>query len=306
MIVATIGFFDGVHRGHQYLIQQVQEEALHRGARSLLITFDRHPRSVFAPDSAPQLLTTAEEKMALLRATGVDDIYILPFDRTMAELTAQEFMQQVLKQQLGVTALVIGYDHRFGKRTDPNLTRDGGEGFEEYQAYGRELGIDVVPARELTGEHVSSSAIRRLLTGGDVAAASRLLGRPYTWSGRVVHGHEVGRQLGFPTANLEGIEPTKMLPAKGVYAVECTIHPKMIHSKAMLNIGRRPTLDNGTDISVEVHLFDFNEDLYDRTLTLSFVTRLREEQRFDSEAELTEQLQRDRAAALKALTNHCK
>lgn len=305
MIVATIGFFDGVHRGHQYLIQQVQEEALRRGARSLLITFDRHPRSVFAPDSAPQLLTTAEEKMALLRATGVDDIYILPFDRTMAGLTAQEFMQQVLKQQLGVTALVIGYDHRFGKRTDPNLTRDGGEGFEEYQAYGRELGIDVVPARELTGEHVSSSAIRRLLTGGDVAAASRLLGRPYTWSGRVVHGHEVGRQLGFPTANLEGIEPTKMMPAKGVYAVECTIHPKMIHAHAMLNIGRRPTLDNGSDISVEVHLFDFNEDLYDSTLTLSFVARLREEQRFANETELAEQLQRDRASALKALADHC-
>jgi len=306
MIVATIGFFDGVHRGHQYLIQQVQEEALRRGARSLLITFDRHPRSVFAPDSAPQLLTTAEEKMALLRATGVDDIYILPFDLAMAGLTAQEFMQQVLKEQLGVTALVIGYDHHFGKRPDSHPARDGREGFEDYQAYGRELGIDVVPARELTGEHVSSSAIRRLLTGGDVAAASRLLGRPYTWSGRVVHGHEVGRQLGFPTANLEGIEPTKMLPAKGVYAVECIIHPQMMHTQAMLNIGRRPTLDNGTDISVEVHLFDFNEDLYDSTLTLSFVAKLREEQRFDSEAELTEQLQRDRAAALKALTNHCK
>ena len=305
MIVATIGFFDGVHRGHQYLIQQVKEEALRRGARSLLITFDRHPRSVFAPDSAPLLLTTAEEKMALLRATGVDDIYILPFDRTMAGLTAREFMHQVLKEQLGVTALVIGYDHRFGKRSDPNLSRQGGEGFEEYQTYGRELGIDVVPAQELNGEHVSSSAIRRFLTGGDVAAASRLLGRPYTWSGRVVHGHEVGRQLGFPTANLEGIEPTKMLPAKGVYAVDCTIHPQMIHSQAMLNIGRRPTLDNGTDISVEVHLFDFNENLYDSKLTLSFVARLREEQRFASETELAEQLQRDRASALKALAKYC-
>ena len=293
--VCSIGFFDGVHCGHQCLIRQVQDEALRRGARSLLITFDRHPRSVFAPDSAPALLTTAEEKMALLEATGVDEIYILPFDREMAALSAKEFMQQVLKEKLNVGVLVIGYDHHFGR------PRQGSpEGFEDYQSYGREVGIEVVQARELEGEHVSSSAIRRALEAGDIKLANQLLGHPYTWTGRVVHGHEVGRQLGFPTANLEALEPSKILPKNGAYAV--AVKTEKGEAKGMLNIGTRPTIDNGSDVSVEVHLFDVHEDLYDQTLTLSFITRLREERRFSSEAELTQQLQCDQKAALKALT----
>ena len=292
--VCSIGFFDGVHCGHQCLIRQVRDEALRRGARSLLITFDRHPRSVFAPDSAPALLTTAEEKMALLKATGIDEIYVLPFDREMAALSAKEFMQQVLKEKLNVGVLVIGYDHHFGR------PRQGSpETFEDYQAYGREVGIKVVQAHELEGGHVSSSAIRHALEKGDIETATRLLGRPYSWTGRVVHGHEVGRQLGFPTANLEALEPAKMLPANGAYAV--TVKSEIFEAKGMLNIGTRPTIDNGSDVSVEAHLFDVNEDLYDQTLTLSFITRLREERRFSSEAELTEQLQCDQKAALKVL-----
>jgi len=302
-MVATIGFFDGVHRGHQCLIRQVRDEALRRGMRSLLITFDRHPRSVFAPAAVPPLLTTAEEKMELLRVTGVDEIYVLPFDKEMAALTAKEFMQQVLKEQLGVEVLVIGYDHRFGRPT-PNPSREGGEGFPEYQAYGREMGIEVVLAKELEGEHVSSSEIRRALAAGDVQRAAQLLGRPYTWTGRVVHGHEVGRQLGFPTANLEAVERSaqgdashlkngqltvgKMLPANGAYAVV----------GGMLNIGTRPTIGNGSDVSVEVNLFDICDNLYGQTLTLSFIARLREERRFESEEDLISQLQHDKQLAL--------
>lgn len=303
--VCSIGFFDGVHRGHQCLIRQVRDEALRRGMQSLLITFDRHPRSVFAPAAVPSLLTTAEEKMALLRATGVDDIYVLPFDVQMAALTAKEFMQQVLKEQLGVSVLVIGYDHRFGRPLSSS------EGFLEYQAYGREIGIEVVLAKELEGEHVSSSAVRRALEAGDVALAGRLLGRPYTWTGRVVHGHAVGRQLGFPTANLEAVNPEKQLPASGAYAIEGAypqplpvggeIRVKSEKWVGMMNIGRRPTLDNGTDMSIEAHLFDFEGDLYGQTLTLSFIARLRAERRFDSEEELAEQLQRDKEAALRYL-----
>ena len=308
-IVCSIGFFDGVHRGHQWLIQQVKDEARRRDARSLLITFDRHPRSVFAPESAPQLLTSSEEKMALLRATGVDDIYILPFDRFMASLTAREFMQQVLKERLGVTALVIGYDHHFG--------RPMGEGFTDYQAYGRQLGIDVVLASELPGEHISSSAIRHALEAGNVRTASQLLGRPYSWTGRVVHGHAVGRQLGFPTANLEATEPDQLLPANGAYAVKVTLSPDLPRLEetfpsltggvgggslpAMLNIGHRPTLDNGSDISIEAHLFDFSGDLYGKELTVSFIDRLRPERRFTDEAELTRQLAQDQAVAMKKL-----
>ncbi|MBR1755127.1 MAG: riboflavin biosynthesis protein RibF [Bacteroidaceae bacterium] len=313
-MVCTIGFFDGVHRGHQCLIRQVRDEALRRGARSLLITFDRHPRSVFAPESVPQLLTTASEKQALLRATGVDDIFVLPFDRAMAALTAREFMQRVLKEQLGVDVLVIGYDHRFGRP----LYNSRSEGFPEYQAYGKELGIEVVQARELEGEHVSSSAIRRALADGDVATAARLLGRPYEWTGRVVHGHAVGRRLGFPTANLEAVEPGKVRPARGVYAAKVLLPATDVAGTAawstaawstgaagtaavaMLNIGHRPTLDNGSELSIEANLLDFCGDLYGQTLTLFFIARLREERQFRSEAELAEQLQRDRAAALAA------
>jgi len=296
--VCSIGFFDGVHRGHQCLIRQVRDEALRRGERSLLITFDRHPRSVFAPDAVPSLLTTTEEKMALLKATGVDDIYVLPFDATMAALTAREFIQQVLRDRLGATTLVIGYDHHFGRPLSDSPR--GGEGFLEYQAYGREAGIEVVLAKELEGEHVSSSLIRKALEAGDVERASRLLGRPYAWTGRVVHGHGVGHQLGFPTANLETVNPEKMLPARGAYAVR--VKNERVKSEewtAMLNIGQRPTLDNGTDTSIEAHLFDFHGDLYDQVLTLSFITRLREERRFSSEAELAEQLKLDKEEAMR-------
>ncbi len=290
--IATIGFFDGVHRGHRFLIRQVLEEAEKRKAHSLLITFDRHPRSVFAPDCAPLLLTSSAEKMKLLRATGVDDIFVLPFDRQMATLTAREFMAQVLRRQLNVGTLVIGYDHHFG--------RPQGEGFEDYRAYGRELGIDVLLARELEGEHVSSSAVRRALEAGDVTEATRLLGRPYCWSGHVVHGHAVGRRLGFPTANLDALEPRKLLPARGAYAVIITNQSGQ-RQKAMLNIGRRPTVDNGTDISVEAHILDFCEDLYGQDLTLFFIARLRAERRFDSEQELMQQLEFDSQQTLQIL-----
>ncbi len=300
MLVCTIGFFDGVHRGHQFLIRQVRAEAVRRGGRSLVITFDRHPRTVFAPMSVPALLTTAEEKMRMLRESGVDEIYVLPFDKEMAALTAREFMAEVLKGRLGVDVLVIGYDHRFGR---PQTHR---ETYEDYAAYGRELGIEVVLAKELEGEHVSSSAVRKALEAGDVEQAARLLGRPYSWTGRVVHGHGVGRQLGFPTANFEALVPEKMLPARGAYAVKALKNAHFIEGDAlcmaMLNIGSRPTINNGSDVSVEAHLLDYEGDLYGTTLTLSFIARLREERKFDSEEALREQLERDEERARRCLT----
>jgi len=285
--VATIGFFDGVHRGHQCLVQQVRDEALRQNAPSMLITFDRHPRSVFAPDCAPPLLTSATEKMELLRAEGVDEIYVLPFNRQTAALTAREFMATVLRERLGIKTLVIGYDHHFG--------RPQGEGFEDYRTYGQELGIKVVLAHELEGEHVSSTSIRRALEQGDVCKATHLLGRPYTWTGRVVHGHAIGRKLGFPTANLEAIDPLKLLPASGAYAI------KVGDTKGMLNIGHRPTINNGDEMTVEVNLFDFDGNLYGQELTLSFIARLREERRFDNETQLAQQLKADREQALRIL-----
>lgn len=287
--VCTIGFFDGVHRGHQCLIRQVKDEARRRGARSLIVTFDRHPRAVFDPSGVPPLLTTAEEKMTLLRGSGVDDIYVLPFDSAMATLTAREFMEQVLKEQMGVTTLMIGYDHHFG--------RPQGETFEDYATFGRELGIDVVLAHELEDEHVSSSAIRRTLGEGDVAEAARLLGRTYTWTGNVVHGNAIGRDLGFPTANLEAKAPEKMLPARGAYAAIIN------HQSSMVNIGTRPTVAGSDDVSIEAHIINFKGDLYGQELTVEFIARLRAEHRFGSREELTRQLSDDRQRVLEIISN---
>jgi len=250
--------------------------------------------------------------MALLESTGVDEIFVLPFDKAMATLSAREFMEHVLQNQLGVSILVIGYDHRFGRPLNnplpvgTNSSHDV-EGFHAYQSYGRALGIDVVLAKELEGEHISSSVVRKALATGDVAEAAHLLGRPYTWSGCVVHGHAVGRQLGFPTANLQAIAPDKQLPANGAYAVRVSVGAPgepVMERAAMLNIGHRPTLDNGSELSIEANLLDFRGNLYGQTLTLSFIARLRAEQCFSSEEHLRAQLEKDRAVACQILCNH--
>lgn len=305
--VATIGFFDGVHIGHQHLVRQVTEAAQERGMRAMVITFDRHPRSVFSPDAVPPLLTTREEKVRLLKGCGVDEIQFLHFDDKMAALSAREFMRQVLHDELAVRTLVIGYDHHFGKpqfvpvernnQADSQGSVEGKqelrlEGFADYQSYGQEIGMEVIHAVEVPGDmHISSSVVRKALMSGNLATANRALGRPYQWSGRVVHGYAIGHQLGFPTANLEAEDGAKLLPANGVYAieVECdgAVYP------AMLNIGTRPTL-GGADISVEAHLLGYDGDLYGRRLVLRFLERIRSEQRFESEQALTRQLEADR------------
>ncbi|MCR5819323.1 MAG: riboflavin biosynthesis protein RibF [Bacteroidaceae bacterium] len=290
--VVAIGFFDGVHLGHRHLIAQVQEEARRRGWPSRLITFDRHPRTVFAPDFVPPLLTTREEKTRLLLSTGVDDIHFLPFNRDLAAMSAHDFMQSILLTQMDAGALVIGYDHHFGRRASGSGAKE--EGFDDYVRYGNELGIDVVAATELDYPlHVSSSAIRRSILAGDVSNASLLLGRPYSWSGRVVHGHAIGRQLGFPTANLESADPSKLIPARGVYAVRVDgISPSPL--PAMVNIGTRPTIDAG-EMSIEVNILDFSGDIYGQTLTLHFISRLRTETQFPNPEALAHQLELDAA-----------
>ena len=289
--VATIGFFDGVHLGHRYLIQQVRDEAVRRGLMSMLVTFPEHPARVLRPEAELHLLTTATEKASLLAETGVDDVQMLPFTRELAALSAREFMTDVLKNRFNVRVLVIGYDHRFGKGRE--------QGFEDYVKIGNEISMDVVQARELDGRnHVSSSSIRRALQEGRVEDAAARLGRPYTLGGNVVPGHHVGTTLGFPTANLSPDDPDKLIPMNGVYAVMTE------KGAGMLNIGTRPTLDNGTDRSIEVHLFDFAGDLYAQHLTLSFLRFVRNEKKFDSLAELQSQLQHDERACRELLCNH--
>ena len=291
---ATIGVFDGVHQGHRYLIGNLKKEAAHRGLKTMVITFARHPRQVLCPDWHPQLLCTAEEKMALLQQSGADRIEVLPFDAAMARLSAHDFMQQVLRDRLGVRLLLTGYDNHFGHRTKGAAHE---EGFDDYHRYGQELGIEVVGALPLSqdGLRFSSSLVRRLLAEeGDVATATRCLGRHYSLSGSVVHGEQIGRHLGFPTANVQPAADSKLIPKDGVYAVMVTIAGAGGRPlRGMMNIGRRPTF-NGQQTTLEVNLLDFSGDLYGHRLTIAFVARLRSERHFDSTEALVGQMRADK------------
>ena len=215
--VATIGFFDGVHRGHRFLINNVVKEAASRGLQSTVVTFDRHPRQVLGSDFQPRLLSTNEEKMLLLSKTGVERCVMLPFSEQMAQMTACDFMKKILRDRLGVQVLIIGYDNRFGHNRS--------EGFDDYVRYGREMGIEVMSAQSflLHGINVSSSVIRSFLQEGEIEMAENCLGYPYFFTGKVVKGFRVGHELGFPTANIEQDNMLKMIPSPGVYAVKVRI-----------------------------------------------------------------------------------
>ena len=296
--VATIGFFDGVHQGHRFLIEQVRQEAAARGLASSVITFPVHPRKVLHSDYRPALLTTPQEKLDLLAQTGIDQCILLDFTPHLAALSAREFME-VLKHCYNVRALLIGYDHRFGHNRC--------EGFDDYVHYGHELGIDVLPTRAFRMETprgdtpVSSSLVRRLLLEGKIAQANQCLGYPYFLNGTVVSGHRVGHKLGYPTANLQPDHPDKLVPANGVYAVRVATCGQ--NYGGMLNIGCRPTLDNGAERSIEVHIFHFDRDIYQQPLRLSFMQRIREERRFSSLDELAGQLRQDAARIREVLEN---
>lgn len=286
MFVATIGFFDGVHRGHLCLIEQVLTLARKHGKSSMIVTMDRHPREIVAPDAMPKLLTSQDERIRLLRATGVDKVHVLKFDETMSRLSAKEFMQ-MLHDRLEVDILVMGYDHHFG--------HDGGS-FEDYRQWGKDCGIEVVLAHQLEGEKASSTICRKLLAEGDVQGAQSILGHKYMITGEVVSGHRIGRQLGFPTANLK-VDEHKLLPKDGVYACQVQDVSKAIREqkgfRGILNIGTRPTLDNGNDRTVEVHILGHCGDIYGQTLQLKLVRRIRGERRFGSLDELKAQIRQD-------------
>ena len=282
--VATIGMFDGVHLGHQFVLQQVAACAKERGLKSLVITFDHTLR-------CEPVLTPLDEKLLLLSKTAINRVEVLPFTAELKQLTARQFMQQVLKEKLGVKVLLTGYDNRFGHNRE--------EGFDDYVRYGQELGIEVLELPPFTphptadhSRNISSSLIRQLLTEGRVAEASQALGYPYTIVGRVEHGQHIGTQLGFPTANLVPIDTRQLIPAPGVYAVKVRLHDRTEEKHAMMNIGTRPTFD-GHQTTLEVHVLRLHENLYGRQLTISFVERLRDERRFDTIEELKAQLQND-------------
>lgn len=294
--VATIGFFDGVHAGHRFLVSQVKEEAAIRGLRSALITFPIHPRKVMKADYRPELLTTTDEKIALLSELGVDYCILLDFTPDISRLTAREFMTDILKKQYQVQALVIGYDHRFGHNRS--------EGFADYCRYGEEIDMQVILARAYlyNGVHISSSAIREHLHQGNIEMASQSLCYDYFLDGTVVGGYQVGRKIGFPTANLKVDHPDKLIPADGVYAVRVDFDGSTY--AGMLNIGHRPTVDNGTDRSIEVHILHFHSDIYNKFIRISFVQYIRPEIKFDGIEALISQLHKD-AAMVRELLLSC-
>ncbi len=282
MRVATIGFFDGVHRGHQFLIRQVIEEADRRGGIPTCITFSNHPRTVVGTGSAVQLLTTPKEKEELLLHFGIKEVRMLEFTKELASLSAYEFMKS-LHEKIDVEVLVIGYDHRFG--------HDRVEDFNDYVRYGREIGIEVVKARVFKEDYItiSSSLIREELLQGRVSDVPRWLGYEYFVEGTVVGGFQIGRKIGYPTANIV-TDSNKLIPCDGVYAVRVMVDGR--EYGGMLNIGCRPTFGGGRR-SIEVNLFDFDSNIYSETVRVYFAGFLRHERKFASVDEFISQLSHD-------------
>jgi riboflavin kinase/FMN adenylyltransferase len=287
--VVTSGTFDGVHLGHQTILARLTEVARASNGQSVLITYWPHPRTVVSNDSQDlKLLTTLDEKIDLLDLAGVDQLVVIPFTRSFSQLSSEEFIRQILIEKIGTKKLVIGYDHRFG--------RDREGGFDYIQAHQSEygFGVEEIPRQDVEAVGVSSSKIRAALSEGNVKIANRFLGRPYSLTGTIVKGRQLGRTIGFPTANMQVDDPSKLIPANGVYAVDVDYGGQTLGG--MLNIGFRPTVA-GTNQTIETYIFDFDKDIYGEHLTLRFREFLRPEQKFDGLPALVAQLKQDEESA---------
>ena len=294
-LVVTVGTFDGVHVGHQEIIGKLKEVAKQTDGETLLLTFFPHPRMVLFPDDdSLKLINTLREKTELLASFGLDHLLILPFSVEFSRITPTEYIRDLLIRDIGVKTLVIGYNHQFGRNRKGN--------FELLEELSPVYGFDVVEitAQEINEIKVSSTKIRRAIEAGDVSTANDYLKYKFSLSGVVVEGEQIGRQMGFPTANIKVLEKHKLLPGKGVYAVTVTV--KNHQYKGMLNIGSRPTVNNDADLSsIEVHLFDMHEAFYNETIQVEFSTRLRDEKKFINLDELKAQLHKDKECALLVL-----
>lgn len=293
-LAAAIGMFDGMHLGHITLINALKAHASQRGECSAVVTFKQHPQRVVNPAGSPRALMSLDKKIAAIASTAPDYLVLLDFDDNLSQYTAQQFME-LLHDQYKVQTLVMGYNHRFG--------HDRSTTFADYVEQGRQLGVEVVKAPEYLGEYapVSSSIVRQLIAGGRVEDAMHCMGHPFELEGRVVHGFHNGRGIGFPTANVGDLPPGTILPHNGAYAVMVGIEGQWY--KGMLNIGHRPTLDNGEELSIEVNIFDFDSDIYGKTITLRFVRFLRLEFKLGSIEQLREQLAHDKVLSQKILDN---
>ncbi|UPK68912.1 bifunctional riboflavin kinase/FAD synthetase [Chitinophaga filiformis] len=293
--VITIGTFDGVHSGHRYIIQQLQETAAACDGESVIITFDPHPREVLQPGGAPvKLLTTLEEKTELLAKQGIDHLVIVPFTREFSELSARAYLEDFLIEKFNPHTIIIGYDHRFGHN------REGG--LELLEAEQNRYGFQLVeiPQQIVHDLAVSSTKIRKSLQDGNIQLANELLGYHYFLEGTVIHGDKMGRQLGYPTANIELPDPRKLIPAQGIYAIKVYLDKQPSPLKGVMSIGTRPTF-NGIDLRLEAHIFDFSQEIYDRLLRVEIISYIRANLKFDNIQDLIAQMDKDSLAAKNVL-----
>ena len=288
--VVTSGTFDGVHLGHQKILGRLKELAARKQGETVLLTYWPHPRLILQPeDNSLRLLTTLTEKVKLLEELGVDHLIILPFTKELSQMSSEEFIREILVEKVQTKTLVIGYDHKFGKN------REGS--FEYLKSHSHLFGFDMeeISRQDVDDLAVSSTKIRTALAQGDISTASKYLGRPYFLSGQVVKGQQIGRSIGFPTANIQVVDKYKLLPRDGAYAVYAEVGA--IRYKAILNIGDRPTVD-GKKKTIEAHLIDFDGDVYGQELSIHFQEFLREEERFENLDALKNQLVIDRESAI--------
>ena len=284
----TIGTFDGVHFGHQKIIEKLIDEAKKAGKKSVVLTFFPHPRMVLQKDVSLELINTIEERATLLEKTGLDYLIIHPFSKEFSRMTALEFVRDILVNQLNISKLIIGYDHHFGKNREGNITQ-----LTEY-SHLYDFKVEEIPAQDIDDVSVSSTKIRRALATGNLKTANNFLGYNFMLNGNVVNGKKLGGKIGYPTANIDIKESYKLIPKTGVYIVKSAIDEKTIFG--MMNIGNRPTV-NGNHQTIEVHFFDFNQNLYDRNLTIELIYFLRDEEKFDSVEILIQQLKKDEKTA---------
>ncbi len=291
--VVTLGTFDGVHIGHRKIIEKLLQSAADTQSQSVILTFFPHPRMVLQDRSEIQLLNTLEEKIGLLEHTGLDHLIIHRFDEAFSRLTAEEFVSKILVGQFNIEKIIIGHDHRFGRNRTANI--------DDLIGFGNEFGfaVEQISAQEIDAVSVSSTKIRNALHDGNIGRANEYLGYPYMLSGIVVKGRQIGRTIGYPTANIHIAEDYKLIPKIGVYVVCSTIEGRLVNG--MMSIGTNPTV-GGTQLSVEVHFFDFDADLYGKRIVISLLGYLREEKKFESVDALQQAIAADQAAALKFLS----
>lgn len=285
-----MGMFDGVHLGHQSVLKQLSRKASEAKGESVLLTFDTHPRLVLQKDSNLRLITSLDIKIEKLKNTGLNHVLVLPFTKEFSRLSALEFVRDVLVERLGIGTFLVGYDHHFGKNREGN--------HEQLQEFAQMFGFELfqLEAVDLGESAISSTKIRRALGEGDLRYANKALGEAFAFEGKVVEGDKIGRTIGFPTANLE-IDPHQIVPKTGVYEVEVAFEGNNYHG--MMNIGNRPSV-GGENLRLEVNLFDFSKDIYGESLGVKFISRLRDERKFESLEELEKQLEADKQRILKA------